>query len=362
MALFSHLLFALLQLIGSRALACTGDFYSIPAGVAQTIDECGVCRIITNGGTQKILVPTRTSTEWTSFYTNVTANTGGAVTVSACGSVCTYPLDTISTPGAAYSIRRLRTAYTGPLLRVRRSSDNAEQDIGFSSSGCGDLDTAALTTFVGGNSAFIRTWYDQSGNGRNISQTTSANQPRLVNAGTLEVTSGGRAGVRWYDTTGARLLETTAPFASTAEMTVNMVLKETVRQNCWNWILATDVDPGGRISAHMAWSDGRLYWDVGGCCAAPNRLNISMPVTVGSTNVYSFVNSASANTRRVYVNSTSVLSGTPITSTIARIRLGSNGTEVMNGAYSEFLIFPTLLNSGDLRTIELNQKNYYSTP
>lgn len=35
------------------------------------------------------------------------------------------------TPTAAFSLRRLRTAYTGALVRVWRSKDNAEMDIGY---------------------------------------------------------------------------------------------------------------------------------------------------------------------------------------------------------------------------------------
>ena len=31
---------------------------------------------------------------------------------------------------AAYSLRKLRTAYTGSAIRIRRFSDNSEQDIG----------------------------------------------------------------------------------------------------------------------------------------------------------------------------------------------------------------------------------------
>ena len=55
------------------------------------------------------------------------------------------PLDSLSA-AAAYSTRKLRTDYTGPALRVRRSLDNAEADIGFSGT---DLDTTALMNFVG---------------------------------------------------------------------------------------------------------------------------------------------------------------------------------------------------------------------
>jgi hypothetical protein len=93
-------------------------------------------------------------------------------------------LDQYSGSAAAYSLRKLRTAYTGSAIRVRRSNDNSEQDIGFTSSR--DLDTASLKTFVGANSGFVTTWYDQSGNARNATQTTAANQPRIVNAGVID--------------------------------------------------------------------------------------------------------------------------------------------------------------------------------
>ncbi len=86
--------------------------------------------------------------------------------------------DAIPSIVAAYGMRRLRTAYTGSLLRVRRSSDNTEQDIGYTSTG--DLDTAAVAAFVGGGSGYIVTWYDQSSNGYNATQTTAANQPLYV--------------------------------------------------------------------------------------------------------------------------------------------------------------------------------------
>ena len=64
-------------------------------------------------------------------------------------------LDTYTGAAVAYSLRQLRTAYTGAAIRVRRSSDNAEQDINFIG---GDLDTASLLTFCGANNGFITTW------------------------------------------------------------------------------------------------------------------------------------------------------------------------------------------------------------
>lgn len=89
----------------------------------------------------------------------------------------------------AWSVaRKLRTAYSGALIRVRRSNDNSELDIGFN--GSNELDTAALNTFVGSNNAFIVTKYDQSGNGRNWTQATAGKQPRIMNAGVLDTENG----------------------------------------------------------------------------------------------------------------------------------------------------------------------------
>lgn len=96
-------------------------------------------------------------------------------------------LDSI-TSSAAYGVRRLRTRYIGAILRVRRSSDNAEIDVGFDPAG--NLNTTLLLSHCGSNSGFVTTWYDQSGNGRNLTQSTNGAQPRIVNAGVIDTLGG----------------------------------------------------------------------------------------------------------------------------------------------------------------------------
>ncbi|MEM4554835.1 MAG: arabinofuranosidase catalytic domain-containing protein [Candidatus Anstonellaceae archaeon] len=111
-----------------------------------------------------------------------------------------FPLDALGiNPAVAYSVRRLRQAYTGPALRVRRSSDNAEQDIGFAPNGW--LDTAQLLSFVGSGSGFVTTWYDQIGT-NNAVMITPSRQPRIVNAGVLELANS-KPSVRFIDTSFA---------------------------------------------------------------------------------------------------------------------------------------------------------------
>jgi hypothetical protein len=91
-------------------------------------------------------------------------------------------LDLYPNAAAAYSLRQLRIGVTN-VVRVRRSSDNTEAD--FTAAQVSD---GSLAAWVGaGNNGFVRTWYDQSGNGRHATQATTANQPQIVSSGNIAV-------------------------------------------------------------------------------------------------------------------------------------------------------------------------------
>jgi hypothetical protein len=116
-----------------------------------------------------------------------------------------YLLDDYTGAAAAYSLRQLRSAYTGSAIRVRRASDNTEQDIGFSNN---ELDTTTLTSFCSGTNGFVTTWYDQSGNGYNATQTTAASQPQIVSSGSV-ITENGKPTLQ-YDGVDDQLQITSA--------------------------------------------------------------------------------------------------------------------------------------------------------
>ena len=117
------------------------------------------------------------------------------------------PIDAFS--GSLYSafgMRRLLASYTGPLIQVQRSSDNAEADIGYTVAGA--LDTAALLDFAEAGNAYVKTWYDQTGSARHAVQVTTAAQGRIVNAGVLDAGPNGGAqivfsGAQFYEVQGA---------------------------------------------------------------------------------------------------------------------------------------------------------------
>jgi hypothetical protein len=95
--------------------------------------------------------------------------------------------DLFGMPAAAYSLRKLTPNATN-CIRVRRSSDNTEQDIGFVANVPNSpIDTAALLAFVGAGNGFVTAWYDQSTNGRNTTQSTAARQPLIVSSGVVNL-------------------------------------------------------------------------------------------------------------------------------------------------------------------------------
>lgn len=104
---------------------------------------------------------------------------------------------------AYYSLRRFTKGEDNNAIRVRRSSDDTEQDIGFDANG--DLDTTALLAFVGTggtDNGFVTTFYDQSGNGNNATNATESEQPLVVSGGTL-VTENGKAALDFDGTSDA---------------------------------------------------------------------------------------------------------------------------------------------------------------
>lgn len=111
----------------------------------------------------------------------------GSTTLAAptlVGPVQPLLLDTYTNASTAYSItRKLNTSYSGNAIKVRRSSDNVEANIGFDTNG--NLNESALLSFIGANSGFVSTIYDQSGNGRDAVQTTNSFQPQIVSSGSI---------------------------------------------------------------------------------------------------------------------------------------------------------------------------------
>jgi len=80
---------------------------------------------------------------------------------------------------AAYSLRALN-GNGDSVVRVRRASNNDEKD--FTAS---EVSDGTLESFCGVGDGFVETWYDQSANANNATQTTTAMQPKIVSGGSV---------------------------------------------------------------------------------------------------------------------------------------------------------------------------------
>jgi len=90
-------------------------------------------------------------------------------------------LDLVPGAAAAYSLRNLSRSYAGPVVTVRRSSDDAEDS--FTASEVAD---GTLAAFCGAGDGFVKTWHSQTGSG-DATQATDGNQPQIVSSGTVVV-------------------------------------------------------------------------------------------------------------------------------------------------------------------------------
>jgi hypothetical protein len=254
----------------------------------------------------------------------------------------------------AFSMRKLRLSYTGACIRVRRSSDNAESDIGFNDEG--NLNTTALTTFVGSGSAFIVTWYDQSGTFSNVSQSTAAHQPRIVLNGTVDLL-GSRPSPRGD---GTDFLQGPNIYTSSAaELQVYSVINVYSINNAGSGNNLFSLSDSPRLGINMPWSDGNIYWDVGGF-SSPNRLTVSGQISPNTTYQFTLTNSVASSVQSVRKNRSVVGSdatGHSVTTSFTRI---SNPSPAgMQGFYPELIFFDKALSSNQQALIERNQGSYY---
>ena len=93
------------------------------------------------------------------------------------GGVLVLPLDEAPGAVAGYGLRPLRMDYCGPLITIRRSSDNATADVYPSN---GSLPLSEIAAWAAGSTVYVSSWRDQSGNGNDISQSVSSQQPALT--------------------------------------------------------------------------------------------------------------------------------------------------------------------------------------
>jgi hypothetical protein len=258
-------------------------------------------------------------------------------------------LDAYSSAAAAYSLRNLSWAYGGPVVRVRRSSDNAEQD--FTATQVTD---GTLTTFCGSGNGFVRTWYDQSGNGRNIGQATNAAQPALLTNGLLLVDLANKPKIDFTSTTNL-----TSGFPVSGVTVIEIVRFDTAAGNGF-------IGLSTRVASNQGF-------------ASDNQNNNYLMRAFGSTGTIALSVAGVAQSRNLYFTrlvdgafqlwSNGSL-GSSLSSTIGYVSqsnqgfclglpTGSTGGTNFRGSYTEIIIYPSDVSTNRI-AIESNINAHYA--
>jgi hypothetical protein len=261
--------------------------------------------------------------------------------------------------GAASGLAPAGTAYVQPIWRVfatngtvvdftmRFYAANVEQAIGNARpllqrnvpetiAAIGELDAEALLSFVGTGNGFVRTWYDQSGNGRNATQTDTTRQPQIVNNGAI-VTENGRP-VASFD--GTDRLDT--PSFILGNTAVTVARRSSRFQPVVEGANVSSTDRGlwGLRSGSSDFTTHLSYGINGSPLNATNADGFPMNV--------------------LQIVSQTVAKGTVATNaSIWAIGHGAGGYVPLNGFISELISFPAVLSTTDLKILERDVGAYY---
>lgn len=238
------------------------------------------------------------------------------------------------TPQLVLSLRQLYK-YSGPILKIRRDSDDTTQLFSFSNNLYG-IPTDDILTFVGSGNGYIETWYDQSGDNRDATNTTLAEQPRIVNSGVLE-TKNGKPTIVFSGS--QRLNVTTTTFGSSfaiAQRSSNFqVISEMLSGATYRGLFTGTADDAYWVHEQYAYNGSSL----GGI--VENNLN-----PIFGNDLFQFTGVGTPNGQSVQVRPHSLGYGTP-------------SFAYLNGYISELVVFPD-----DIRSkrayIEQEQMEYYS--
>jgi len=158
----------------------------------------------------------------------------------------------------AFSMRVLESDYEGPIIRLRRSSDNAEMDFGWADNDIVDIE--AINTWRAGSNVFVVTWYDQSGLGRNAIQNIANFQPQFISDVTRPYFVGDGANDR---------LDVNTSIQTLTNAGVNGTVFTAVFTTSNNQFSFGTRRPGvnsDRWSTHINWVNNRIFFDSGICC------------------------------------------------------------------------------------------------
>lgn len=290
----------------------------------------------------------------------------------AGGAAASFPLDGFTTSDleAVYSLRRTRSAYGGGssdyIVRLRRTSGGTEADVKIdpatqrlslnSPIDLAGTPSGTLGAWVGSDSAFVSTWYDQSGKARNATQATVSNQSRLINAGVLDTTvpAGTTPGFTSTSALQGVVTPSITPATTLPEYVYFAYSSSAIQQNALDaggqdWLTFVGVSPYFQV------------FDTARPALSPNfstNFVLSTRVCVYARRVSAL--GVEAEVFNTVSNSSGISTGTGTAFSANSFNIGGCATSTQwLGAISEVFIFSRNLTSGERTAIRTNQFGYW---
>jgi alpha-tubulin suppressor-like RCC1 family protein len=280
-------------------------------------------------------IPTITASGSTTFCQGESVN----LTVDTESNIDTLPLNEVGGATLAVGLRKLKSDYAGSALRLRRGTDNQEQDFGFVGN---DLDTVAISTWLDGADGFCTTLYDQSASGGNVTQSDMNAQPFYVASGLnnkpilhFTTTQNMSIGVNYP-----------APYSVIYGSRVTGAAKRMLSSVYNNWLLGY----------WGSYQDAAFFGD--NWVSAP-----ILPAVSNQYNIYASTGTGSVST--FYKNGVQIVSNSNSLEGPNGIRL--NGwalneiEENSDGDFTDVMVFGTELSSEDIAKLNTSISGYYST-
>lgn len=274
-------------------------------------------------------------------------------------------LDQYGNAAAAYSLRNLSIYYTGPVVRVRRSSDNTEQDFT-----AAQVEDGTLTAFCGAGNGFVRTWYDQSGNGLHGGQATTTSQPQIVSSGNI-ILSGSIRVLQFNGSTqflslpaGALNYERTQAFsffavANVANQNAYFIGKQQNSGTSTGWgvihLASTGNPPGFAVQVRASSTSQAWHYATG----RYNANTIFQAIYQGDSNADNIA-LAYNGVVQSGISFANNLTSSITNAVTATIGSRENGAVPLNGMMSELILYPNAQSNANRTGINSNINTHYN--
>lgn len=256
----------------------------------------------------------------------------------------------------AFSLRRVRLNYTGPIVRIRNGTSNSQSD--FYYIGDGNLNTLAngsgqnVSTWLSGATGYVSIWYNQAGVAGNLSNSASG-QPAINSSGNLISLNG----TQWLTTSTCPLaigqkqytyyadISTPASLANGTYTTIlEQVPSSITVNNCSRLLLVGQ--SGNPILYFGGEGNDAFMGSVSLNARVKTSLSVNDNVVNPANNLSLKVNGGASNAYKTGTSGTLTVGANSFD-----VGRKANGFEYFTGSIREVLVFNTNLGDADAQTL-----------